>query len=210
MKKYLWLLLLGLATPVHASVEESIVELRITRTEEPTEMETALQPKVEEFGSKALCSGVFVGKTGEILTAKHCTEDAEEIIVLMSDGSRYKATVATTSAKQDLALLLIDRRDTPFLVLGSSVTRGESISALGSPLGITGVRTQGTIARIDGDLYFLDCGVLPGNSGGPVINTKNELVGIAVAGLIVGMGTTHLNIAQGVDSIFFFLNGRKK
>lgn len=209
MKKIIGLVaLLASSTVCADSVESKVVELRIQLKKPVIETRLKTKSRIENL-SDVVCSGAFIGSNGEIITARHCMEKAESIEVITEDKKKYTATIATVSANHDLALILIDKRNTPFFVLASSVTRGEQVSVYGSPLGITDVYSHGTVARIDGDCTLLDCGVLPGNSGGPVLNSKDELVGVATAGFVVGFGMTHLNIAQGIDAIYFFLNGRK-
>ena len=85
------------------------------------------------------------------------------------------------------------------------MAQGETIFILGSPLAFTGTLSTGIIAKVDGDVLLLDCGVLPGNSGSAVYNTRGEMVGVATAGYIVGMGTTHLNVAQSLDAVIYFV-----
>ncbi len=211
--KTLLTLLLGLfgTATVHASstdtiaaVREAVVELHITMKDEPKSSEDKHRRKIENFAEHATCTGEFVTSGGLILTAKHCTEGVEKITVVTYDRQEYKATVLMQSPTQDLAVLRVDKRNTPYLPLAKSVEQGQSIHTYGSPLGITGTYTTGVVARLNGDVTYIDCGVLPGNSGGPVFNDDGELVGVATAGFIVLYGTTHLNVMQSLDSIVGF------
>lgn len=213
MKKLLGVLcILGLTGTVKASVSEKVVELHITRADVVT-VETSKHSRLKvpiRTDRHFVCSGGFIDGNGNILTAKHCTEDVELINILTSDNQIYKGTVIATSELQDLAVIHIDRRDTPFFVIASSVTQGESISTLGSPLALRGTQSWGKVARLSGDLILMDESILPGNSGGIVFNNKGQLVGVAVSVSIVGYGVTHLAQAQGADSIVFFLRSIKK
>ncbi len=194
----------GASTDTIAGVRDKVVELHITQKDAPRTSENKHKRKMENFAAKALCSGAFVTRNGYILTAKHCTEGAAEITVVTSDLQEYKATVLAQSATQDLAIIRIDRQNTPYFDLARTAEQGEPIHTYGSPLGITGTYTTGVIARLNGDVTYIDCGVLPGNSGGPVFNDDGNMVGVATAGFIVFLGTTHLNVMQSLDSIMYF------
>lgn len=190
-----------IATP---KVEERIVELRITR-QQPAAMENRYKRRVEKFASKAVCSGSFVDNNGLIITAGHCAQDAASIEVVTSDNQHYEATIVATSSTHDLALLHIDRHGTPHFNLAEKVKRGQQIFILGSPLGITDTLSTGIIAKLDGDVLLVDCSALPGNSGSAVYNADGEMVGVLTSGFIVMLGTTHLNVVQSNDAIWFFI-----
>lgn len=209
--------LLGLTSIVKADevvvstpliVEHAVVELHITKTEKIIieENKTAKKKKgrIEDFG-RAVCSGSFIDGTGDVLTAGHCAADAASIDVVTYDGRTYQATIVATSTAHDIALLHIDRRNTEYFKLATSASRGEKIFILGSPLAISNSLSTGIIAKLDGDVNLVDCGALPGNSGSAVYNDKQELVGVLTAGFVVGMGVTHLNVTQSLDTVWYFL-----
>jgi S1-C subfamily serine protease len=185
--------------PIHESVEpveHKVVEIHM-HSATPAQAEESSRKKSRKvetlpFGG-GTCSGSFVDSFGDVLTAKHCVTGFDSWEVQTYDGKRYAAIVVAKSVVHDLALLHIDRMNTPHFTLAARATRGEPISVLGSPLGITDTLSRGFIAKLDGDVTLIDCGALPGNSGGPVINDAGELVGLVNAGLIVLFGTTHLN-----------------
>lgn len=184
-------------------VEQKVVELRITRR--PIGMTDTRFKKITQDMGTGVCSGSFIDGRGDILTAGHCAANAESIEVLTYDGRRYNAVIVATTSLHDLALLHIDRLNTAHFTIAKTVTRGEKIFILGSSLALTSTLSTGVIAKLDGDWTLLDCGVLPGNSGSAVYNEAGEMVGVATAGFVVGMGMTHLNIAQGADAVLFFL-----
>ncbi len=194
----------GASTDTIASVRDKVVELHITLKETAKTTENRHKARVENFASKAVCSGAFVTQNGYILTAKHCTADANEISVVTYDLQEYKATIVAQSDSQDLAVIRIDRQNTPFFKLAAGTEQGEAVHTYGSPLGISGTYTTGVIARLNGDVTYIDCGVLPGNSGGPAFNDAGDMTGVLVAGFVVLAGTTHLNVMQSLDSIIFF------
>ncbi len=187
-----------------ATPEQAVVELRITRRELVVTADTHYRTRTQDLG-QGVCSGSFIDNNGDILTAGHCARNAIEIDVITYDQQHYEAVIVATSSLHDLALLHIDRRNTAHFDPAPSVTRGEQIFILGSPLAITNTLTTGIIAKIDGDVTYVDCGALPGNSGSAVYNTKGEMVGVLTAGFIVGMGTTHLNVIQSIDAAWFFV-----
>lgn len=193
---------------LRAPVEHKVVEIHFTRAKTAVEeSRKAKTAKLLPLANYGICSGEFVNDLGDILTAKHCTDQTQAIEVITWDQKHYVGTVVRQSPSHDLSLVHIDRTNTPHFDLASSLKRGEKIYALGSPLGITDTLSQGFVAKLDGDTTLIDCGVLPGNSGCPLINQNGELVGTITAGYVVYFGTTHLNLAQSLDVIKFFLAG---
>lgn len=188
-------------------LEARVVEIHMTPRGNAGASEKQTKRKAEKLPYLAggTCSGSFINADGDILTARHCVEDNPQLEIITYDKRRYAGVLVATSALHDLAVIHIDRRNTPHFSLATSVTRGEPVFVLGSPLGITDTLSAGLIARLDGDVTFIDCAALPGNSGSAVFNIDGKMVGVLNAGLIVFMGTTHLNVMQGLDAISFFL-----
>jgi serine protease Do len=137
-------------------------------------------------------SGVIITDDGFIVTNNHVIENADKVEVTLNDNHSYIAKVIGADPSTDLALLKIDEKNLPFVVYGNSdnVKVGEWVLAVGNPFNLTSTVTAGIIsakARNIGilpDQYkiesFLqtDAAVNPGNSGGALVNTKGELVGI--------------------------------
>ncbi len=193
---------------VQVPLGEKIVEIHMFRTdpivEQPTKKRKATKVDILPF-SEGICSGAFISPTGDILTARHCVENVDSFVVTTYDQQHYVATLIYVSPTHDLAMLHIDQISTPFFELAHAVSQGETVMTYGSPLGITGTISMGIVAKLDGDITLIDCSVLPGNSGCPLINTRGQLIGTVTAGYMVGMGTTHLNIAQSISVVSFFL-----
>jgi serine protease Do len=129
-------------------------------------------------------SGCIIDKNGTILTSAHILEDGKDIIVTMSNGEDYKAKIIKTyGKKKDIALLKISvPYELKTVKLGDStkIKVGDSVYAIGNPFGFNGTFTQGIISRIDYSKNRLqtDAVINPGSSGGPLLNTKGEIIGI--------------------------------
>lgn len=137
-------------------------------------------------------SGVIITQDGYIVTNNHVVENADKVEVTLNDNQSYTAKIIGTDPSTDLALLKIDEKNLPFISYGNSdeVKVGQWVLAVGNPFNLTSTVTAGIIsakARNIGilpDQYkiesFLqtDAAVNPGNSGGALVNTNGELVGI--------------------------------
>ena len=137
-------------------------------------------------------SGVIITEDGYIVTNNHVVADAEKVEVTLNDNRNFIAKVVGTDPSTDLALLKIDEKGLPFVTYGNSddVKVGEWVLAVGNPFNLTSTVTAGIVsakARNIGilpDQYKIesfiqtDAAVNPGNSGGALVNTKGELVGI--------------------------------
>jgi serine protease Do len=165
------------------------------------------------FRQKSLGSGFVIDNQGLILTNNHVIEDADEIVVKLSDGSEHKAKMLGRDKKTDIALIRIDKSPTVNPVtLGDSdrLEVGEWVMAIGNPFGLESTVTAGIVSakgrHIGAGPYdnFIqtDASINPGNSGGPLINLRGEVVGINSAiysrsGGNIGIGfASPINIAK--------------
>lgn len=129
-------------------------------------------------------TGCIIDKNGTILTSAHVLEEGNDIIITMSNGQDYKATILKrTDKNKDVALLKINvPYDLKTVKLGDSsgIKVGEKVFALGNPFGFNGTLTQGIISRIDytKNRIQTDAAINPGSSGGPLLNTSGEVIGI--------------------------------
>lgn len=138
-------------------------------------------------------SGVIVSPDGYIVTNNHVIEGATEVDVTLNNNETFKAEVIGTAPGSDIALLKIDRTDLNYLSFGDSdaVEVGEWVLAIGNPFNLTSTVTAGIISAKARDLdptdnmfqSFIqtDAAVNPGNSGGALVNTNGELIGINTA-----------------------------
>jgi serine protease Do len=132
-------------------------------------------------------SGFIVSPDGVILTNAHVVRDADEVTVKLQDRREYRAKVLGTDPKTDVAVLKIDARNLPVVPIGNTrnLQVGEWVLAIGSPYGLESSVTAGVVSakgrNIDQNgVQFIqtDVAVNPGNSGGPLFNTRGEVVGI--------------------------------
>ncbi|MBT8543120.1 Do family serine endopeptidase [Polynucleobacter paneuropaeus] len=131
-------------------------------------------------------SGFIIDANGLILTNAHVVEGATTIYVTLTDKREFKAKLLGMDKRTDVAVVRIDAHDLPKLPLGDSskVRVGEWVLAIGSPFGLENTVTAGIVSaksRDTGDyLPFIqtDVAVNPGNSGGPLLNTAGQVIGI--------------------------------
>lgn len=145
---------------------------------------------------KSLGSGVIISPDGYIITNDHVAGKAVEVIVTMTDGSRYDATIIGTDEATDLCVLKIEGENFPYVEFAEDETLliGEWAIALGNPFGLFAINdkptvTVGVISSIGMNIgayenrYYLDmiqtdASINGGNSGGPLVNSIGELIGI--------------------------------
>jgi S1-C subfamily serine protease len=135
-------------------------------------------------------SGFILDKEGHILTNNHVIDNAQRVEVTLSDKHKYKATVVTIDRQHDLALLSINAPNlTPATLADSAgLMVGQRVYAIGNPFGLSGTMTRGIISAIRSigvqtgspieDAIQTDAAVNPGNSGGPLLNSRGEVIGI--------------------------------
>jgi serine protease Do len=134
-------------------------------------------------------SGVIISEDGYIVTNNHVVKDATEIEITLNNKKSYKAKLIGTDSKMDIALLKINAEDKlPYTTFANSdsVKIGEWVLAVGNPYNLTSTVTAGIISAkarnldTSGIQSFIqtDAAVNPGNSGGALVNTRGELIGI--------------------------------
>jgi serine protease Do len=133
-------------------------------------------------------SGFIVRADGVILTNAHVVNGADEVVVKLTDQREYIAKVLGADKLSDVAVLKIDARDLPVVSVAKTqqLRAGEWVLAIGSPFGFENSVTAGVVSATrrslpnDGSVSFIqtDVAVNPGNSGGPLINMRGEVVGI--------------------------------
>ena len=143
-------------------------------------------PGKPQEADRGVGSGFIIESNGLILTNAHVVEGATTIYVTLTDKREFKAKLLGMDKRTDVAVVKIEARDLPRLPLGDSskVRVGEWVLAIGSPFGLENTVTAGIVSaksRDTGDyLPFIqtDVAVNPGNSGGPLLNTAGQAIGI--------------------------------
>ncbi len=146
-------------------------------------------------------SGVLVSADGEVLTNWHVIDKASEVRCLLYDGTHYSAEILGSDKDIDLALIRLKREpgaeSLPHATLADSsvLTEGDFVMAMGAPWGMSRSVTIGIISSVrrylpDNSEYSLwlqtDAAISPGNSGGPLVNTDGQVVGINTRGVMAG------------------------
>ncbi len=171
-------------------------------------------PAVRQRVAASLGSGVIVDTEGHVITNNHVVANAREIRLQLADGRVAPATIVGTDPESDLAVLQIPLSDLPVMPLGRSDEQelrvGDVVLAIGNPLGLSQTVTQGIVSATGrGQLgvttfeNFIqtDAAINEGNSGGALVNTKGELVGINTAVLARALQTEGIGFAIPVNLV---------
>lgn len=169
-------------------------------------------PTVRQRVAASLGSGVIVDDQGHVITNNHVIAGASEIRLQLADGRAAAATVVGADPESDLAVLKIVLPDLPVMPLGRSdeLRAGDIVLAIGNPLGLSQTVTQGIVSATGrGQLgvttfeSFIqtDAAINVGNSGGALINTRGELVGINTAVLARALQTEGIGFAIPVNLV---------
>ncbi|HEX9068925.1 MAG TPA: trypsin-like peptidase domain-containing protein, partial [Ktedonobacterales bacterium] len=142
-------------------------------------------------------SGFIIAPDGYIITNSHVVDGARQIVVMLADGQELPGTVVGEDPETDLAVVRISSpngKSLPTAALGDSdaLQVGQLVVAIGSPIGLQSTVTAGIVSalhrtlpgyggRLIEDIVQTDAAVNPGNSGGPLVNSRGEVVGINVA-----------------------------
>ena len=191
---------------VYASNVNSVVSINVSAT-------------TNYFGqtvqTAASGTGFFITQDGYILTNHHVISGASSVKVTLYNGETYDAKVIGSDEDYDIAVLKIDVTGATPVVLGDSskVAIGESVAAVGNPLGeLTFSMSEGIVScvnraiNVDGtpfNMIQVDCSINPGNSGGPLMNLYGEVVGIVSAKYSTYSSTTveGLGFAIPIDDV---------
>jgi serine protease Do len=153
-----------------------------------------------------LGSGFIIDASGLVITNNHVIGDANDITVILTDGTRLKAEVVGKDAKVDVAVLRVKPdKPLPFVKLGDSdkVRIGDPVMAIGNPFGLGGSVSTGILSgrnrNIESgpydDYLQTDAAINKGNSGGPLFNMNGEVIGINTAILSPTGGSVGIGFA---------------
>ncbi len=213
-------ILLSIGIQKDTSGKNSVVKQTIIPQEHETVEQTA-----QEIAQKALASTVYLGEfdtngkqlrygsgffvgTGKIATNYHVIKGATSIYAKLVGGEKWYVieSIAATDEKHDLALLKVADINSPSLPLANSdnVEIGETVYAIGNPRGfLEGTVSDGIISGIRGagnnKLLQMTAPISPGSSGGPVLNTKAEVIGIAAGDYSLQDPTLKINRSQNLN-----------
>lgn len=142
----------------------------------------------QDYKTQSLGSGFIISGDGYILTNAHVVNEADEVIVKLTDKREFKARIIGIDRRSDVSLLKIEASGLPRVTLGdpAQLKVGEWVVAIGSPFGLENTVTAGIVSAkgraLPQENYVpfiqTDVAINPGNSGGPLFNLKGEVVGI--------------------------------
>lgn len=170
--------------------------------------------------SEATGSGSIISKQGYILTNSHVVKDAKRLIVTLSDGSRWSATLVGADPVSDLAVIQIkapvDRLTVIPMGQSDHLRPGQKVLAIGNPFGLERTLTTGIISairkRVKTDVSELeeviqiDAAINPGNSGGPLIDSDGKMIGINTAIFTPSGGSVGIGFAVPINTALNILN----
>jgi serine protease Do len=209
-------------TRIAETVQPTVVHIRAMRqvATRPRDENDPMQEFLFEFGRGRIQippprvegqgSGVIIRSDGYIVTNDHVVSGATDVEVTFYDGTKAKGEVLRAPSA-DIAVIKVDRKNLPAAMLGdsSTVKPGQLVFAIGSPFGLENTLTMGIVSavgrretipgvgrtRFYPDLIQTDAAINSGNSGGPLVNTRGEVIGINTA--IVANGFTGGNVGIG-------------
>lgn len=189
-------------------------------------------PRVQKYKVQGLGSGFIISSDGYILTNDHVAGNASKIIITTVGGKQYDAQLIATDAVSDIALLKIDAENLPFIPLGNSedLSVGEWAIAMGNPFGLfrtndkptvtvgvisnTGVNLGIENGKNFRDMIQTDAAISSGNSGGPLLNSNGDVIGInatiySTTQGYQGAGSIGLGFAIPINKVKSILNDFK-
>jgi serine peptidase DegS len=169
-------------------------------------------PAVRQRVEGSLGSGVIVDSAGHIITNFHVVQGADEIRVQLADGRIATPEIVGKDPDTDLAVLRVPIKDPPVMAMGRSddLRAGDVVLAIGNPFGLSQTVTQGIVSATGRgrlgvtdfeDFIQTDAAINFGNSGGALINTQGELIGINTAVLAQNLGTDGISFAIPVNMV---------
>jgi serine protease DegS len=169
-------------------------------------------PAVRQRVEGSLGSGVLVDGSGHIITNHHVVQGADEIRVQLADGRIAMPEIVGMDPDTDLAILRVPIKDPPVMPMGRSdeLRAGDVVLAIGNPFGLSQTVTQGIVSATGRgrlgvtdfeDFIQTDAAINFGNSGGALINTQGELIGINTAVLAQNLGTDGISFAIPVNMV---------
>jgi S1-C subfamily serine protease len=167
---------------------------------------------VRPRGARGLGSGVIVSTNGYVLTNAHVVRGSDQVLVTLATGRDVEGTVLGADPSVDIAVVKIPGENLPAAPLGDSdrLEVGESVLAIGNPLGFERTVTSGIISATDrnlegrgavlDNLIQTDASINPGNSGGPLVSSRGQVIGINTAVVQPPYGSGGLGFAVPINT----------
>lgn len=170
------------------------------------------EPKDTEQRNTNLGSGVIISNQGYLITNAHVIGNADEILITLADGRQANASLVGQDADMDLAVLKIELTDLPSITVGDSdqLQVGDVVLAIGNPYDIGQTVTQGIVSATGRNRLGMistegfiqtDADINQGNSGGALINTRGELVGINTRIISSSGGSQGIGLAIPINTV---------
>jgi serine protease Do len=217
----------NIITSTVKNVSNAIVGINVTETRyyrDPISRDPFFRQffgdRVYQKEIKGLGSGAIISSDGYILTNDHVAGNASKIIVTMTDGTHYNAELIGTDQSSDISLLKIDANNLSYLKFGNSdeILIGEWVIALGNPFGLFEYNdkptvTVGVVSALGMNLgvkeerYYLnmiqtDASINTGNSGGPLVNSIGEMIGMnTLIYSVGGAGSVGVGFAIPINTV---------
>jgi serine protease Do len=208
-------------------VSSAIVGINITETRYYRQPFNFFYDRIYERETPGLGSGAIISADGYVITNDHVAGNANEIIVTMTDGTEYEAELIGTDKSSDIALLKIEATNLPYIKFGDSddILIGEWAIALGNPFGLFELNDKPTVTvgvvsavgmnlGVIRDRYYLnmiqtDASINTGNSGGPLVNSLGEMIGMNTIIWSEGAGSVGVGFSIPINTIKNIINELK-
>src|SRR5712691_13191261 len=175
----------------------------------------------EVVPTRELGSGFVINPDGQILTNFHVISGSSQVVVTLPDHSQYKAQILVRDQPDDLALIKIEpKRKLPYLNLGDSdrLQVGQKVLAIGNPFGFDGTLTTGVVSSLGRDIptennqtlegmIQTDASINSGNSGGPLLDSQGNVIGINTAIYGPNGGNVGIGFASPINRAKAMLEG---
>ncbi len=205
--------------PVVVNVSATVVQ-RPQKEEAPSDdaLDELLQPFFGvpsprvEMRQRTIGSGVIIGTNGTILTNAHVVNNADRILVRLSDKREFPAEMVAKDLKTDIAIIKIDAKEklqTAQLGDSDGLQVGEWVMAVGNPFGLDNTVTSGIVSATGrhigagpfDNFIQTNATINPGNSGGPLVNGRGEVIGINLAIVNQGGGNSGIAFATPISLV---------
>jgi serine protease Do len=196
-----------------ASLLPTVVSIESSRPRSSSGGDRTVSMNEPNF-SRSLGSGFIIDPSGLIVTNKHVIEDASHVTVTLQNNATYRATLLGQGIETDIALLKIEAlHPLPSVTFGDSdkIRPGDPVLAIGNPLGLGGSVSGGIVSALNrdigdspfGDFIQTDAAINHGNSGGPLFDSRGQVIGMNTAIISPTAGSAGLGFAIPANDVQF-------